>query len=240
MVVTFILSNDPKTCASLLDKLRLNKQKLECTQIINIIENLSSEKKGFKSHPIIYMWKNNIDGLKYYCNCIIDEWVKRGYNNTTKKFENVSEDDLPWWYKNKQIQYSHMASLHRKNPEHYSSLFTYPKEYYSTGYIWTGKLTKEQTAQMMNGVNLPLNEICAPIGTGAPAQFRVTEKETKKWSTNKLVNPRTGRSIKEGAANYKMFSDAHKHYTNASSQVKYSGENTEQELNEMMLRELEY
>lgn len=60
-----------------------------------------------------------MNALKYYCNCIINECVKRWYNNTTKKFENVSKNDLPLWYTNKQVQYSHMSSLHRKNPEHY-------------------------------------------------------------------------------------------------------------------------
>jgi hypothetical protein len=210
MVNTFILSNDPKECATKLDPKRLGKQRVEAYQTINIIES-NTTKKGFSNHPLVLMWKDYCNGLKYYCNCMIEEWVKQGYKNTMKLYDNVSVKDLPWWYSNKQVQYSNMASLNRKDPSFYE--FKYPDEYNDHGYIWINKLNNDQLEKMKKDEFLELKDICSPIGTGAPAQFRVTKEEALNWFSNKNINPKTNRKIKENSSIYNMYNKAYIFYT---------------------------
>ncbi len=94
MVNTFIVSSDPKKCAKALDNKRLGKQRVEAYQIINLLEHKDDTKKGFSNHPATQMWKPYLAGLKYYYNCIVEEWIDRGFNNTMKLYDDVSEDDL--------------------------------------------------------------------------------------------------------------------------------------------------
>ncbi len=91
MVVTFCVADCPKECAKALDNRRLGKQRVEAMQIINLLE--SDKKKGFKHHPASLMWKDHINGLKYYCNCIIEEWISRGFKNTMDLYDISYLDD---------------------------------------------------------------------------------------------------------------------------------------------------
>ena len=59
-----------------LDNKRLGKERLEATQILNILLN-KTDKKGWRSHPAVCMWKNFENCLIYYRNECITEWTKR-------------------------------------------------------------------------------------------------------------------------------------------------------------------
>lgn len=213
MVNTFVLTNCPKETMKLLDTKRLGKQRVEAKQIINVIENKDGS-VGWKNHPIVKMWENHVDGLKYYFNCAVDEWILRGYKNTMEKYEIKEVDDpLPWWFFNKQVQMSHKMSLLRKDPGYYSKYFNEDPEYYNFGYVWTCKLGDSIVSEMkISEVNPKL--ICEPIGTGAPAQFRYSKEEVEEWRKNKNVNPKTQHKISETGTIYKDLAKAEKYYFN--------------------------
>ena len=194
----------------MLDNRRLNKQKLEASQIISSFE---TESKAYSNHPASKAWIGFIPGLKYYTNCMIDEWVARGFNNTLDKYSGVDEKTpLPWFYTNKQVHYAYMSSLKRKDPEFYAH-FEYPSEYDSIGYIWVSKLNEKVIEKMKKGEEIELSECCSPMGKGLPSHFHFTEEETKKWSENKLVNPKTGRKITEGKGLYIDLKKAFEYYS---------------------------
>lgn len=85
MVNTFILLNDIRAIAKLLDYKRLGKQRVEAQQMLESILSTSSSKKGFANHPVVKMWNDHPMALAHYLNYMIDEWIFRGYNNTMEK-----------------------------------------------------------------------------------------------------------------------------------------------------------
>lgn len=138
MVNTFLPYANFSESASALDVKRLGKQRLEAKQIINLLEK-TTEKKGYKNHPAVKMWKDNVDALKLYYNIIVKEWIKRGYKNTMQLYELHTDEDnisMPWWLNNQDFHYAHQASLLRKNENYYRDKFNLPKEYLEKGYIW--------------------------------------------------------------------------------------------------------
>lgn len=194
MVVTFVTSSNLKECAQVLDNKRLGKQRVEAKQILDIIEGKSG---GFAHHPIVEMWRCYPDALKLYINAMIDEWVERGFKNTMEKYD-VDDVKYPWWFNWKYLHLSHKCSLMRKNPDHYKSIFVLSeteKVYLQHGYIWVSKLSHEIIVRAKNGSKFSPEEICSPIGAGAPAQYRWTKEEVEKWILNKNVNPKTGKKI---------------------------------------------
>jgi hypothetical protein len=210
MVVTFVTADTPMECAKVLSTKHLGKQRLEAYQIIRV---LLGQQNGYKNHPICKMWYENVDGLKYYYNCCIDEWVARGFKNTMVKYDDIKDPALPWWFTNKQIQACHMASLVRKNDE-YITKFNIQNydSYLDHGYIWTGNLSEEQVLKMKESIDCPLKDICAPFGSGVPPQYRISQDIVERWVKNKEVNPQTGRTIKESGSVYKDYKKAAKFY----------------------------
>ena len=209
MVNTFITSNNFKKCAKNLDNKRLGKQRVEAKQIIEILEHFDENgefpKKGFSNHPILKMWKNYTNFLKYYCNCMIEEWIFRGYKNTMKIYEIPNEMKKPWWYSFKPLQYSHKASLIRKDEDYYDFFKnSFDHELYlKHGYLWI------KSDEIIEHFDISL---LSPIGTGAPANYHVKEEEVLKWLENIGINPKTGRSIKNGGPTYTLYLKAKKIY----------------------------
>lgn len=114
---TFLPYTDFKECAKCLDYKRLGKQRSECKQILNALNPNTNSR--WKNHPAVRMWKGHELVLKYYMNCMIKEWVNRGYKNNmelNKDFDNIT---IPDWIDIKLI-YSHRANLLRKQPQHYN------------------------------------------------------------------------------------------------------------------------
>ena len=114
---TFLPHSNFQQTAEMLDWRRLGKQRVEGMQIINTI--LNPKQKGWQKHPIVIMWTPYVQALMLYTNTIINEWIKRGYNNTMKLSE-INSMTMPHWLGNTKFHASHRANLLRKDYEHYS------------------------------------------------------------------------------------------------------------------------
>lgn len=129
---TFLPYSDFIKSLKVLDKKRLNKQKVENLQLLNIILNRTNT-KGWRNHPATKMWQNFPVALQFYQNCTIDECINRGMNNTLQ-YEIISDKIIfPTWLGNEDFHRSHRSNLLRKDKEYYSQFFTEPD---NLPYIW--------------------------------------------------------------------------------------------------------
>jgi len=123
---TFLPYKDFTQTASILDRQRLGKQRVETLQII---KSLVTPNYGWKNHPAVRMWRNYEFALLDYQKAICDEWKARGYKDTCyeKSVELLSDYPLkaltPYWLGNPVVHQSHQSNLLRKLPEHYSQYF---------------------------------------------------------------------------------------------------------------------
>jgi len=218
MVVTFVTSSNPKSVKHL-DNRRLNKQRVEAQQILdtllsNTIVKVDNKTKGWVNHPSVLMWTGHTDALKVYINCCIRQWLKRGKSCQLQPYLDVDEDivEWPWWFTWPLLHLSHKCSLLRKDPGYYGSRFvltTEETEWLQYGYVWPSKLQNIDITR-----TYAPSEVCVSIGAGAPAQYRWTIDEVSQWHKNRLVNPRTGRTISKDAKTgvYKDIEKAYKYY----------------------------
>tara|TARA_R110002020_G_scaffold40339_1_gene119272 strand:+ start:133 stop:621 length:489 start_codon:yes stop_codon:yes gene_type:complete len=140
---TFLPYESFKKSATILDWRRLGKQRVEGMQIINAIEGKKRKDgkpyKGWLNHPATVMWRPYVNALKYYTDVIIEEWIRRGYNNNMElygAYELVEDGVLtyPHWLGNEQFHSSHRANLLRKDYEYYSK-FGWTEES-NNPYVW--------------------------------------------------------------------------------------------------------
>ena len=101
---------------------------------------------GFAYHPIVLMWCGYENGLKFYINLCIMEWVNRGFKNNMK-FHIIFEYTLPWWVQSSKLHKIHQASLlnkeiTRREPRWYQDKFDNSLKF--DDYIWTCHLTIEE------------------------------------------------------------------------------------------------
>lgn len=146
MVNTFIPYKSFRLVAKKLDYKRLGKQRVEAKQILNILLD-DTKTRGWRNHPVVAMWRGYEGALKYYYNCMVSEWVKRGYNNTMKFYKLPDRIIIPWFVSCKTVRLSHQASLLRKHPAYYEKIFDrtkIPKEYFNYSYVWPGGLSQTQ------------------------------------------------------------------------------------------------
>jgi len=123
-----------------LDNKRLGKQRVEAMQIINILEGQQSR---WKNHPAVKMWVGYTNSLKYYANCCIDEWIKRGFKNTMKKYPVDFQNEDPWWIGDKNFHRAMRARLIEKNEAFYLPKFTSIDKGFNEGkYFWPVNETK--------------------------------------------------------------------------------------------------
>lgn len=98
---------DIKKSVKCLDDLRLNKQALECHQLLEmaLCEKQGKLVVGYKNHPVYKFYKNNIAFLAYYGFCCCNEmkfrFNKRGsyfklFYSTLASHGLVSQDDDDW------------------------------------------------------------------------------------------------------------------------------------------------
>lgn len=147
MVNTFLPYDSYTRCAKSLDSKRLNKQIVECKQIIHVHLGVLTKKgtitKGYKNHPATKMWKDNLDSLLIYYQACIDEWVSRGgkasnYMPIEPVFLNGKsyigyypwpeserilieyKNKAPFWLGNSKLHESHRSNLLRKDRQFYS------------------------------------------------------------------------------------------------------------------------
>ena len=135
---TFLPFRSFKESAKCLDYKRLGKQRVEAKQILNALDP-SYDKKGWKTHPAVLMWKGYEDCLKIYANAMIKEWISRGYNNTMEFYKTPNDFKLPPWLGRIEFHKSHRMNLLRKDYDYYSEHFdevatTYEIESYP--YYW--------------------------------------------------------------------------------------------------------
>lgn len=122
-----------------LDMKRLGKQRIEAMQIVNILEGRTT---AWQNHPAIKMWVGYTNSLKYYTNCCIDEWVKRGYKNTMIKYDVDHQNTDPWWIGDKNFHRAMRARLIEKNENFYGPKFPRDKGFNDGKYFWPVNETK--------------------------------------------------------------------------------------------------
>ena len=116
-----------------LDYRRLGKQRVEAYQILNILLD-RTDRKGWRNHPAVKMWKGYENALKQYHNECIKEWIYRGYNNNMKYELILGNVVMPPWIGKKAFHQSHQSNLARKLPEHYYKYW--PSVPDSLPYVW--------------------------------------------------------------------------------------------------------
>lgn len=106
--------NSPLYTANALDKRRLNKQIIECRQILDAIKGRS---QAWKNHPIVLSYKNYVAWLEYYLECL-DNYYK-GNIPDAKYYSRLADQIRPEFhtraYFNKMKQ-----RLYTKDSEYYS------------------------------------------------------------------------------------------------------------------------
>lgn len=104
-----------------LDRKRLCKQRVEAMQLVNSTLKLERGEnvKGWANHPARTMWNGYLPALKLYHNLSIDEWVRRGYNNTMKHYDLPDNIQMPPWFGWEKLHASHRSNLLRKDPVWY-------------------------------------------------------------------------------------------------------------------------
>lgn len=117
-----------------LDYRRLGKQRVESWQIYNILKG-NTTSNAWRHHPAVLMWKGYEDALAMYYNCIVLEWIARGYKNTMKPLDHTNYPiKLPTWLGNEDFHNSHRSNLLRKFPEYYKQFnWNVPND---LPYIW--------------------------------------------------------------------------------------------------------
>lgn len=211
MVVTFVTSSR-ESSVNKLDDRRLNKQRIEANQILKTVQGKS---EGWSNHPAVKMWVGHAEALKVYINWCIRAWRGRGKNCKLDEYDVDEESvDWPWWFTWKQLHLSHKCSLLRKNPEHYEQYFQLREDqthWLLLGYIWPHKITQAARRRICDDqANYPADQVCDPIGVGAPAQYRWTVEQVQEWREDRTVNPKTGRTIKKTKTG--IYADIHKAY----------------------------
>ena len=109
-------------------------------------------KCGFVFHPMTVMWIGYENGLKYYINLCIIEWIDRGFKNNMKLhvFKYAGIPKCPWWVECKSLHYSHCSALLRKEKVRNEPVWYWNKPHISCisksawlkhGYLWIGHLT---------------------------------------------------------------------------------------------------
>jgi hypothetical protein len=121
-----------KKTARRLDKKRLGAQKNEANLLIKLIEQLTKRKNhgyvGYLSHPATKQWLNHYEGLKYYFNCMLEEWKRRGCNTELEKLPVEEQFELPPFVENEKFITWHRQNLVEKDKEKGSEFYEEWKE----------------------------------------------------------------------------------------------------------------
>lgn len=155
MVVTFLPYSDIKKSLQSLDRTRISKQKLEASQILNVLEG---RKTGYANHPATKMWIGYVDLLRIYYNECIDECVRRGFSNSMEKVDVIDNPPMPWWWGWEEFHRSHQASLIRKHPCFYTPIFSdIDPLYLDRGYVWPSRFEPNILSSISDSIYAPIN-----------------------------------------------------------------------------------
>ena len=140
---TFLPNKSAILSAKILDPKRLGKQRVEAFQILNILHN--NKKAAWSHHPAVLQWMGHENALAYYMNCMIKEWIRRGYNNTMRLEKVNYPIKKPAWICETLVR-SHQSMLYQKDPVYYKCFKNVEKVGYFWPYRWVnGKITKTLT-----------------------------------------------------------------------------------------------
>lgn len=183
--MTFLVVADFILNAQILDPGRLLKQIVEAKQLIMTIE----EGTGWANHPAARAWKPYVAALKYYYNCVLTEFIRRGGAPDRLTYYDIPSFILiPWWVNWDRLHQSHRAMLMRKKPLYYHDKFTVDPEYMGYGYIWPDSVPYENR-------NAPLATITAPVPpeliNPSYCQAIIKSGARKGEACNNLVKPPT-------------------------------------------------
>eukprot|EP01080_Neovahlkampfia_damariscottae_P001350 gene1350-11432_t len=92
-------------------------------------------KPSWSNHPVTTLWKDHVEALKLYYNCIVEEWIERKYNNNLElEFIDETTLDIPPFLNNEEFMIVQRRNMIRKNQEFYSKIFGDLEE--KDGYMW--------------------------------------------------------------------------------------------------------
>lgn len=130
---TFLPYESFEESAKCLDYKRLGKQRVEAYQILKALFHGG----GWENHPATKMWRGYEDALGLYMNCMIEEWIRRGYKNTMKMWPLTEIVIYPDWLGDELIHRSHRSNLLRKDPSWYSQYKWIEPD--NIDYFWPGE-----------------------------------------------------------------------------------------------------
>ena len=130
---TFLPYADFDRSASVLDTVRLGKQRVETLQVMRA---LTIPNYGWRHHPVVRMWRGFRPALMAYQDAVCDEWERRGHADTCREKTLVELDAdhldgtayrardfaLPAWFGDEEFHRSHRSNLLRKDAEFYAEV----------------------------------------------------------------------------------------------------------------------
>ena len=130
---TFLPHTNILYAARALDSKRLNKQILECYQILNVLSG-RSKGNGWKNHPAVLMWKGYERGLWQYVQAMVREAKLRGIRTENNEANLNRLKDMCWdeWGENKPSFWNDNTKLMRLTTTHKANLFDKDPMYYSS------------------------------------------------------------------------------------------------------------
>ena len=117
----FVPSAAPIVVAECLDRKRLNKQVIECRQIIKAV---CGESSAWRNHPIVKMYSKHVLWLTLYAQCL--EAYRRGDIGGARRYSCMAGKCTPPFLSGSngvQLTYWHRGRLCKKDPEHYAKYF---------------------------------------------------------------------------------------------------------------------
>lgn len=129
--------------AGVLDKRRLNKQRIEAFQILCAI---TDPLYGWQSHPAVNMWRGYDQALLHYALVMCETWNLIGgadntdlYGRLIKFFHTGEPVVYPDWLGDETFHLSHRANLYFKDPEHYGKFWKFDEQ---IPYFWPSSKEK--------------------------------------------------------------------------------------------------
>src|SRR5581483_10944199 len=141
---TFLPYPSFRRSARVLDPARLGKQRVEVLQILRAIH---LEDYGWRTHPVVAMWRGHDAALVAYGVAMCEEWVRRRHPDAClgqivefvepraeSQAELRARGALPPWLGRRALHRSHRSALVRKDPAYYRRFF--PDVGGDLPYVW--------------------------------------------------------------------------------------------------------
>ena len=122
---SFVCESSFQDTTSALDMRRLGKQRIECWQMLMALLGQST---AYANHPATRAWSGYEYSLASFAIACHDEWISRGYKDTTRDRvvqlrTLLSNTGDPWWVTNDRYLNTIRGVLIGKMPEYYGPLW---------------------------------------------------------------------------------------------------------------------